>query len=195
MSKKIAVLFIWFIAQIIYSACCKNTSSAYERTFKSVSLSAWNTLGYHDKIVNGTVPKFAFGLGIYFQFDDRQISFNSPNSNVGSFGFNSAMATKCISPRNSYKYLDHIDSIEIVVVDLATDERINISKDFYASKNTTLNEQIIEDNRTGYDKPYYSYLVDLIEDAEVPDSVIFEVSVYLSSGITLTSRTDQINFT
>jgi len=203
MNKKIASLLALFIAQVIYSSCCKQDSNGgvYERSFKSVSVQAWNTLGFQNKIVEGTVPKFAFGLGIDFQFEDRQISFNNPKSNVGSFGFNNAMALGCARDR-IFKYNDLVDSIEIVVIDVFNDTRTNISKDFYTSKNTTINEQIISESMTilqniGNNQRYYvttNYLVDLVGGDNVPDSAIFEVTVYLRSGMTLTNRTKQIDF-
>ena len=197
MNKKIIVLFLLYLIQFMAISCTDDpscecvTSNTFERQFKGLVLTEWDTSGFEKSEVNGPVKKNSFAITLYVEADLNGIANYSKKSNVSSFGFASAYACSC--PPDIFIDLDPIDSIEIVVINTDNQEEAIVTNNF-VTDNDGFEESITISEVIGRPEFLQGRVFGLKDYANIPNSSIFKVRVFLKSGIELSTQTDMINF-
>ena len=193
MNKKVKVLLFFYAIQFMISACvnCDCNSGNYEKIYNGIEVRAWNTSGFQDSEIIDSTPvyKNSFGLSVSVLSKLNEVAFNIPKWK--SLGFESAYACDC--PGDTYIVNDPMNSIIISVIDVNTQNEMDVTSKFiFESSNgneITLNElfENLDDWQDGF-------RFDLKAFEDIPNSAIFNVKIYLESGIELSENTQQINF-
>ena len=193
MNKKVKVFLFFYAFQFMISSCvnCHCNSANYEKIYNAIEVKAWDTSGFQNsEIINSTpVYKNSFGLSISVLSKLNEVAFNKIKWR--SLGFESTYACDC--PGDTYNIDDPIDSIMIAVIDVNTQNEIDVTSKFAAKLSNgneiTLNElfENLEDWQDGFQFDLKTY-------DDIPGVAIFKVKIYLESGIELTEQTQQINF-
>jgi hypothetical protein len=196
MNKKIISLFLLYFFQLIASSCdpCNcEPARTYERIYNGIELKSWDTSGFQNEEITGTVNKNSFGLTISVEFELNQIAFYKPKLDISSFGFASAYALSCDCEPDEYINIDPIDFISITVIDTQSQEITNVTDNFYTydydGEQITISE--LFQNRADW---HDGFQLDMIEYDNIPDTSIFEVKIILESGTELIEQTQEINF-
>ena len=190
--KSLAVLAIMFVAQSLFSCipCDCPKSQIYDVKYKSITLTAYDTSGLQDKVIEDTINKNAFGISVAVDFELEQIAKSLDIK--GNFGFNAAMACDCVG--NEYNYSDPIDRIEIFVTDSKTSQTREITDHFatYGDANGGLIS--LKQYFNNRHVPYENFRLKLVKFDLIPNTATFTVNTYLESGKKLSKQTGQINF-
>jgi len=190
--KSLAVLAIMFVVQSVFSCipCDCPKSQIYDVKYKSIALTAYDTSGLQDKVMEDTINKNAFGITVAVNFELERIAKLLDIN--GNFGFNAAMACDCVG--NEYNYSDPIDRIEIFVTDSKTSQTREITDHFaiYGDANGGLIslKQYFNNRHVLYEK----FQLRLVTFDLIPSAATFTVNTYLESGKKLSKQTGQINF-
>ena len=192
MNKKVKVLLLFYVLQFIISSCvdCHCNTANYDKIYNDLELRAWDTSGFQNSEIIDATPVFknAFGLSVSVLFELNEIALNSIN--YKSLGFASAYACDCIG--DTYNIDDSIDSIIITVLDVNTQNEIDVTSKFIAKYNG--NEITLSDLFENLEDWQDGFQFDLNNYDNIPNIAIFTVKIYLESGIELTKQTQQINF-
>ncbi|MGB2245051.1 MAG: hypothetical protein ACPH19_02845 [Flavobacteriaceae bacterium] len=194
MNKKgIALLVIYFFQFIATSCdpCSCVPAKTFERTYNGLELKAWDTSGFQNEEVSGTVNKNSFGLTVSVEFDLNQIAYLKSRLDFSSFGFASAYACSCIP--DEYINVDPIEFIEIRLTDTQSQEITDVTANFstydYNGKRITISDFF--ENRADWHDGFQLYMT---EYDNIPETSIFEVKIILKSGTELIEQTQEINF-
>ncbi|MDQ3393408.1 MAG: hypothetical protein M3512_04765 [Bacteroidota bacterium] len=193
MTIKILVsMTIIFVFQVLASCmpCNCPKPETFEIHYNSVDLTPLNTAKFNDIIVEDSVPLNAFGLQV--AVDGERIKVSDVFQPTYNFGFSPAMACKC--NQDQINYLDKVSMAEIFLVDIETDEHINISAlfraySYYDNKQITL-EEYFKENISG--AQYFRF--DLVEYENIPKKGAFMVEIELESGLRFSNQTKEIIF-
>ncbi|CAN0601612.1 unnamed protein product, partial [Ectocarpus sp. 12 AP-2014] len=130
MKKKLIALFWLYVLQFLATACnpCDCDVSDFESTYTAIELEIYNTSGFQHTIAETDIPKDAFGIVITLITNDVEITDRFLNLNLGSFGFNAALACDCDPPE--YIFTDPIVSLEILVSDAVSNSNIDVTNSF-----------------------------------------------------------------
>jgi len=195
MNKKLISFFLIYFVQFVASSCdpCScEIAKTFERSYVGLIVKAWDTSGFNEVEVTGTVHKNSFGLTISVDFELKQIATNFKSGlNFNSFGFASAYACSCVPDK--YIVVDQIDSILIEVTNTQTQEISDVTENFttksYNGEEITISE--LFENRADW---HDGFQVDLTKYDNIPDASIFKVVITLESGTELIEETQEINF-
>jgi len=192
MNKKVTVLLVFYIMQFMISSCvnCHCNSGNYDKEYNGVEVKAWDTSGFQNNEIIDSTPVFknSFGLSVSVMFKLEEVS---KTFNLNSLGFNSAYACDC--PGDSYHIADPINSITIIVQDVNTLNEMDVTSKFIA-KSYNGEELTLTELFQNLDEWQDGFQFDLKYIDDIPDVSIFKVSIFLESGIELTTETQQINF-
>lgn len=200
MRKKVISLFLLYALQFVATSCdiCDCGSlSIFEKTYTEIKLTTFNTAGFQSSFADNNIPKNAFGLEIFMEYDEKQIANKRYNFNLGSFGFNSAFACSCPDP--DYLVTDPIAAIQIFVRRTLTNIDIEVTNNFTITdfRGNTLPFLTYFQNLNSEDDIYRSrdiFRLDLSELSSIPDASIFTVNVTLESGKIISKTTNTITF-
>lgn len=195
MNKKLISFFLIYFVQLVASSCdpCScEIAKTFERSYVGLIVKAWDTSGFNEVEVTGTVHKNSFGLTISVDFELKQIATHFKSGlNFKSFGFTSAYACSCAPDK--YINVDPIDSIIIEVTNTQTQEITDITENFttkgYNGEQITISE-LFKNKAEWHD----GFQVDLSKYDNIPDTSIFKVIISLKSGTELIEETEEINF-
>lgn len=194
MNKKLIALLLIYFFQFIATSCdpCDcDPAKTFERTYNGLELKAWDTSGFQNEEVSGTVNKNSFGLTVSVEFDLNQIAYLKSRLDFSSFGFASAYACSCVP--DEYINIDPIKFIEIRVTDIQSQEITDVTANFstydYNGDQITISD--LFENRADW---HDGFQLDMTEYENIPDTSVFEVKIILESGIELIEQTQEINF-
>lgn len=194
MKKTIIVLGLIYLIQFTISCipCDCNPPQTFEIIYYDITVTAYNTAGYQNNIVEDTIYKNAFGLTVTVDFD--LITIAKLMNPKGKAGFNIATAWSCSCVEDKFEYTDPIDRIEIFVIDPKTQETVEITNNFaiyeYSKEELISLEEFFNNREDWHD----GFQFELVEFELIPNSTVFRVDIYLESGTRFTKETDQINF-
>ncbi len=180
-NKVFIVLSTMFLSQMFFSCwgCDCPTPEIFENNYTDVSVIPYDTSGFNYEVVNDTVAKNTFGLGVLVNFETIKIASNFLK--LSALGFNSALAfSDCNCPGDEFVYPDPIDSFNIYIINLETEQKVDITQNFriysYSNELITLSE-FFEQRENWHD----GFQIELVEYDSMPNSGIFEVEVFLES--------------
>lgn len=193
-NKVLIVVSIMFLTQLFFSCwrCNCPTPETFENNYTDVSIIPYDTSGFNYEVVNDTVNKNTFGLGILVNFETIKVAFNFKK--LATLGFNSALAfSDCDCVEDEFIYPDPINNFNIYMLDTQTEQRTDITQNFriysYSNELIPLNE-FFEQRENWHD----GFQIELVEYDSMPNSGVFEVEVFLDSGKTFSNHTGIINF-
>lgn len=193
MRKKIIALFLLYALQFIATACspCNCELEIYEKTYIGVQTTPYDTSGFQNTVSENNIPKNTFGLTIQLEFEQKQIAKHTNKLNIGSFGFNSALACDCRPPE--FVVDDPTVAIEILVTDVLQNNTQEVTKNFTVPnfQNEAIPFATFFQNRSEW---MDGFQLDLSIVENIPDTAIFTVNVLLESGTILTKSTNTITF-
>ena len=160
--------------------------------YNAVTLTPYNTSGFRDEVVEDTVHRNSFGLGVSVNFELEKLAASTDvNAN---FGFGFAMAFSCDCVGDEYKYPDPIDHVKIFVTDVQTAETREIT-DYFAAYEYSNGGLISLDEFFSKKEDWHDgFQFELVEYDDIPAAAIFTVEAFLKSGKKFSEQTDQINF-
>ena len=194
MNKRLISLLLIYFFQFIATSCdpCDcDPARTFERTYNELELKAWDTSGFQNVEVSGTVNKNSFGLAVSVKFELNQIAYLKSRLDFSSFGFVSAYACSCVP--DEYIIVDPIESIVVTVTDTQFQDVIDVTANFttygFNGEQITISE--LFENRADW---HDGFQLDMTEYDNIPDASIFEVKIILASGTELIEQTQEINF-
>ncbi len=188
--KVLFILASFFLFQLMFSCifCHCNDPETYEINYSSVEATPYNTSGFTDVVVEDTVYRNAFGLGVYMISD---LVLSHENSSYAVLGFSTLMACSCED--DTYLYPDPISHVKILVTDSETEIITDVTNLFGmpVDNNEYVSlEQFFRERAEWHD----GFQFQLVDFETIPSSAIFTVQAYLESGIMFSEETKQINF-
>ncbi len=196
-SKSIIIFILVFSIQLLMSCypCDCNPGIVRGAVYTEGEITALDTSGFKDEIVQDSVHRNSFGLYYESTFELEETSEIKPTEFHGSFGFNSAYACSCTE--NTFTYADPVVSLDIVMVEDITKEETNINEAFGLFIGTGL--QAIDEvdwnlyfNQEWYPEVYLNF--ELSDEGAVASSSVFKIVLTLESGATLSSETEVVKF-
>lgn len=196
--KPIHALLMLYIAPLLMATdcSCNCQDESYEIQYTGVEVTVWDTSKFQPKAVEGEVSKNAFGIEIYVEHQQDEIVFNrnTKNTSYASFGMAYAWSCDCVPP--DYHFPDPLKSIQIIATDTANQNDIDVTEKFttknYDDKDVTIPELLEEYNNQK--QQYLHWRLDLTDTTDMPDNVIFTLTVTLDSSETFIQQTDEIIF-
>ena len=193
------VLILYFVPLLMATDCGGCGCAEYDKyniVYKGVDFSAWDTSKFEAKEVEGEVSKNAFGIKISVKQDEIGIAFNqkSNTTSYASFGIAYAWSCSCITPE--YLCPDPIKTIQVTSTDIATKTVVNVT-DKFTAKNGDQGHTIttlLEDHKKQEYNYHIYWRLDLTDTTNIPETVIFTLTVSLDSGKTFTQETEAITF-
>jgi len=195
MIKK-AFLFLlgMYCIQFMFTACdpCEcPTPITNSLVYKKVIVDQWNT-NTNELISDSTtmVDKNSFGFYITVGYELTQIAKQIPFFRLNQLGFSQALACDCIFQNNIIS--DPIKSFKITVTDSINPTERIITHQFrtnYRGEYYQLDDlQLINENKLN------RFHVELSNTTGISDTAIFTVSVYLESGLVISSDLHEVSF-
>lgn len=191
MNKNIISLFGIFIISF-FGSCfhdCKCFGGGlFERTYTDVIVRAWDTSGFVQNEVINTAPLQAFGLTVSIDISDLEITLGKPKQFGRMLGFGALYACSCPPPE--YTFPNTVETIQIEVEDVETQEIIDASNQFTSDVNQNKMVDLVE-----LIDPAYPYLeLNLTNQSAIPEIAVFHIIITLSSGDLLVAQTQEIEF-
>ncbi len=190
MLKKISiVLFLLFACQFLVSCICDcGDSYDIKKTYTGITVSALNTSGFNNTVVEDSVFRNSFGLEVIMDFTSEEIA---KTAYFKASGFSSANALSCDCIGPDYIYEDDIDFIDIYRI--IGEESALVTSAFsiqnYSGEWTSLYEffQIRDEWHDGFQ-------IQLTDFEAVPDTSKFLIEVIMTSGNKFSATTKEITF-
>jgi hypothetical protein len=192
MKKVLFLLVTLFLIQFVISChpCnCSNTS--YDVIYDGINLNAINTSKFQPQIIEeyDTVYRNIFALGVVLQYDlEERTGMVLPSA---SYGFSSAMACSCYTPRF---YPDGISHAKVFVIDTNTDEKTEITTNFGVHSPQADGFISLEEFFDQKDESQNYFIFQLLDGQNIPNSSVFTVETHLFSGEILSQSSSQIIF-
>jgi hypothetical protein len=184
----IAIIFLYTVQFII--SCCPDPG-VVELTIDEIEGRSFEIIGnFSSEIIdNSPVDKGNYALFIYFRENRNKVS--ATFESVKSFGMSSAMATSC--KNDEFIYKNDVASIEILAQDSSSSAVSNVT-DVFRYKNENNELLTVSQFIASREKWQTSLEVSIVDESKIPSSAFFTVNVELTSGESLTYKTNEIVF-
>ena len=184
----IAIIFLYTLQFII--SCCPDPG-VLELTIDEVDGRSFEIIGnFSSEIIDNTpIDKSNYALFIYFREKQHKVSANFES--LKSFGMASAMATSC--ENDEFIYTNDVANVEIFVQEGASGAMSNVT-DVFRYKNENNQLLTVSQFIASRERWQTSLEVSIIDESKIPSSAFFTVNVELTSGESLSYKTNEIVF-
>ena len=188
-NKVVTILFLGFLSQIILSCCDCGEAFTYQNLYTGVTIIPYDISGFNAEIATDTVYRNAFGLGVMVNFETK-LAVNAPKSGLG---FNASMAMSCDCVEDKYVYPDPISHFDLFMINQSNGQKTKVNQYFkilgYNGEPISL-EEFFPQRQEWHD----GFQIELVTFDSIPNSVIFEVEVFLMSNQSFNGQTEVVNF-